>query len=203
MLRVSLRCPSIPRKRGMEPAQDRVLCASETKVAHGRATLVGTIKRRSRPISRVLSWTAIHLGNASPHPSSDLPGSSTGRALSVTLVKEHRTASLFGLAPSGVCPATAVASSAVRSYRTISPLPVISEELTGGIFSVALSVGFHPPGVTWHPALWSPDFPPTFFRRSATAWPTPAPGDHEARRARTQINSYFENLNRPAWTTRI
>jgi len=31
---------------------------------------------------------------------------------------------------------------------------------TGGIFSVALSVGSRLPGVTWHPALWSPDFPP-------------------------------------------
>ncbi len=31
---------------------------------------------------------------------------------------------------------------------------------TGGIFSVALSVGSRPPGITWHPALWSPDFPP-------------------------------------------
>jgi len=30
----------------------------------------------------------------------------------------------------------------------------------GGMFSVALSVGSRPPGVTWHPALWSPDFPP-------------------------------------------
>src|SRR5690606_8721413 len=30
----------------------------------------------------------------------------------------------------------------------------------GGIFSVALSVGSRPPGVTWHPAQWSPDFPP-------------------------------------------
>ena len=30
----------------------------------------------------------------------------------------------------------------------------------GGIFSVALSVDSRPPGVTWHPALWSPDFPP-------------------------------------------
>ncbi len=30
---------------------------------------------------------------------------------------------LFGLAPGGVYPATAVASSAVRSYRTFSPLP--------------------------------------------------------------------------------
>jgi len=31
--------------------------------------------------------------------------------------------SLFGLAPGGVFPATYVAISAVRSYRTISPLP--------------------------------------------------------------------------------
>jgi hypothetical protein len=30
---------------------------------------------------------------------------------------------LFGLAPGGVCPATPVARRAVRSYRTISPLP--------------------------------------------------------------------------------
>jgi hypothetical protein len=49
-----------------------------------------------------------------------------------------------------------VATRAVRSYRTISPLP--SEE--GGIFSVALSVGSRPPGVTWHPSRRSPDFPP-------------------------------------------
>ena len=37
----------------------------------------------------------------------------------------HRSAaSLFGLAPGGVCRAGAVASAAVRSYRTVSPLPV-------------------------------------------------------------------------------
>ena len=30
----------------------------------------------------------------------------------------------------------------------------------GGIFSVALSVDSRLPGVTWHSALWSPDFPP-------------------------------------------
>ena len=30
----------------------------------------------------------------------------------------------------------------------------------GGLLSAALSVGSRPPGVTWHPALWSPDFPP-------------------------------------------
>ncbi len=67
---------------------------------------------------------------------------------------------LFGLAPSGVFPATTVTNRAVRSYRTISPLPVCRLAITGGIFSVALSVGLRLPGVTWHSVLRSPDFPP-------------------------------------------
>ena len=60
---------------------------------------------------------------------------------------------------------------AVRSYRTISPLPTKA----GGLFSAALSVGFHPPGVTWHSVLWSPDFPPQIILKlsGAIAWPTP------------------------------
>jgi len=65
---------------------------------------------------------------------------------------------LFGLAPGGVFPAADVATDAVRSYRTISPLPALAR--LGGIFSVALSVGSRLPGVTWRHALWSPDFPP-------------------------------------------
>jgi len=69
-------------------------------------------------------------------------------------------ASLFGLAPSGVYHAAAVASSAVRSYRTISTLPAVTDCL-GGIFSAALAVGSLRPGVTWHSALRSPDFPPS------------------------------------------
>src|SRR5512146_1417908 len=40
----------------------------------------------------------------------------------------------------------------------------------GGLLSVALSVGSRRPGVTWHSALWSPDFP-----RNACA-----PRDHPA-----------------------
>ncbi len=35
-------------------------------------------EKGSRPISRVLSWTTIHLGRASPRASSDLPGNSCG-----------------------------------------------------------------------------------------------------------------------------
>lgn len=49
-------------------------------------------KKASSPISRVLSWTVIHLGPASPRASSNLPESSAGHAIGL----------LFGLAPGGV-----------------------------------------------------------------------------------------------------
>ncbi len=51
-----------------------------------------------------------------------------------------------------------VTSRAVRSYRTLSPLPDPLAWAIGGLLSVALVVGF--PGRYRHPALWSPDFPP-------------------------------------------
>jgi hypothetical protein len=73
----------------------------------------------SRPVSRVLSWTVIYLGTASPQCSSNLPGS----LMRAAWRKRTYIGSLFDLAPSGVCPATDVATSAVRSYRTISTLP--------------------------------------------------------------------------------
>src|SRR5215472_17786411 len=64
------------------------------------------------------------------------------------------TPSLFGFAPGGVCRAACVAASAVRSYRTVSPLPrrlpVLPEGeqgRRGGLFSVALSLGSPPPDV--------------------------------------------------------
>ncbi len=57
-------------------------------------------------------------------------------------------APLFGLALGGVSLATPVTSCAVRSYRTLSPLPKLKN--LGGLLSVALSMDSHPPGVTWH-----------------------------------------------------
>ncbi len=65
---------------------------------------------------------------------------------------------LFGLAPGGVYPAVAVADDAVRSYRTLSPLPRLK---TGGLLSVALSLGSPPPAINRHrvsmePGLSSP-----------------------------------------------
>ena len=61
---------------------------------------------------------------------------------------------LFGLAPGGVCPATPVTRHAVRSYRTISPLPTL--KTIGGIFSVALSLRLPPPGIIRHLVFMEP-----------------------------------------------
>ena len=50
-------------------------------------------RKKSRPVSRVLSGTVIPLGRTSPSGSSDLPGNDAGRAI----------VPLFDLAPGGVC----------------------------------------------------------------------------------------------------
>jgi len=67
---------------------------------------------------------------------------------------------LLGLAPGGVYPASLVTQTAVRSYRTISPLPRPLATAIGGFFSVALSRSSRTVDVIHHRALGSPDFPP-------------------------------------------
>jgi len=109
-------------------------CSQPAALSCGAASAPGNMARqrlkRSRPLSRVLSWTVIPLAYASPRSSSDLPGSPCGPH--VAAVKP--LASLFGLAPGGVCRAVGVATRAVRSYRTISPLPAPLSRHLGGIF---------------------------------------------------------------------
>ena len=68
------------------------------------------------PLPRVM---AIHLGRPLPDASSDLPE----RRPKDRPVRRTGRALLHGLAPGGVCPATTVTDGAVRSYRTLSPLP--------------------------------------------------------------------------------
>ncbi len=135
----------------------------------------GRIMWVARGISRVLS-----AASALPHgsgvsgegsflwdtallpASSSLPGTQMARAT---------PRPLFGLAPSGVCHATSVTSGPVRSYRTLSPLPVRparTRAAIGGLLSAALSVASRRPGVTRHPALWSSDFPPATLERAAS-----------------------------------
>jgi hypothetical protein len=93
---------------------------------------------------------------------------------------------LFGLAPRGVCRASAVANGAVGSYPTISPLPDVSALVgrargfprtchRGGTHRRSIFCGtvrsrmkcrakarryIQPPGVTRRVTLRSPDFPP-------------------------------------------
>jgi hypothetical protein len=63
-------CPVRPRNggRGRAPRWDEVGQTARSGPIPGK-------KGGSRPISRVLSWTTIHLGRTSPCASSDLPGS--------------------------------------------------------------------------------------------------------------------------------
>jgi len=62
----------------------------------------------------------IHLGRSSPNASRDRP---ERRREGPPGARIARLPLLLGLAPGGVFPAVAVAGGAVRSYRTISPLP--------------------------------------------------------------------------------
>ncbi len=117
----------------------------------------GGEKVGSRPISRILSRTVIPLGRLSPVGSSNLPASSAG----------HAIGRLFGLAPGGVCRAIACCQGrgallphhftlTCDRFRSVAR----TDKPHRRYLSVALSIGSRRPGVTWHPALWSPDFPP-------------------------------------------
>ena len=101
---------------------------------------------------------AIPLGRLSPSASRDRPG---WRCEDASGLDRHLAGqpSLLGLAPGGVCPATAVAGGAVRSYRTISPLPRRPKASVGGVFLWHCPWGRprRPLAGTVFP--WSPDFP--------------------------------------------
>src|SRR3954469_20546920 len=107
---------------------------------------------------------AIHLGRSSPNASRDRPERRRERP-----ARQHECCLplLLGLAPGGVCPAAPVAGSAVRSYRTISPLPPMPshaappqgrrlDKWARRCVSVALSLELPPPGVTRHRASVEP-----------------------------------------------
>ncbi len=115
----------------------------------------------------------IRLGRPLPDASRDPP---EGRCENPSAARNRRPF-LFGLAPGGVYPAAPVARGAVRSYRTLSPLPGFAEASPGGLLSVALSLGSPPPGVTRHrvsvePGLSSPcRFPRSKARSSSRLTP--------------------------------
>ena len=78
---------------------------------------------------------------------------------------ESRSAPLFGLAPGDACRAVCVATNAVGSYPTVSPLPDPAIKATFGgrpsaVCSLLRLCRIAPPGRYPAPCPWSPDFPP-------------------------------------------
>ena len=121
-----------------------------------------------RPVSRVLSnpcgpgrpfvWDAPY---SAPHATN--PGDGARTPLR-HLLSQDRRPPLFGLAPGGVYPAAPVAGGAVRSCRTVSPLPAGPQVRLGSVRAVCFLWHF-PWGRPRRPLTgtvfpWSPDFPP-------------------------------------------
>src|SRR5271166_723250 len=78
-----------------------------------------------------------------------------------------RASLLFGFAPGGACRAADVAAGAVRSYRTLSPLP--RRTLLGRVRAVCF-LWRYPWGrprrtLSGAASVWSPDFPPLREKR--------------------------------------
>lgn len=128
------------------------------------------VERACRPdsVSRFPGPTVIPLGARLPVRSSHLPARSGGPPCPA----QSRVACLFGVAPGGVWRAVRVATNAVSSYLTVSPLPGkpqpgLHRPATSHRRSV-LCATFRRLGsfdllrlaVDQHPALRSPDLPP-------------------------------------------
>jgi len=145
--------------------------------------------RAQRERRATFSRERLKVAEPADKPGSVVDSHSSGRSVTATLEQPTRTrrgprhgvpiwpCSRWGL------PCRPVARLAVRSYRTISPLPRAPRGAVRRYLSVALSVGSRRPGVTWHRALWSPDFPRHPRKGDATAWPTPPPASYRLPRS--------------------
>ena len=122
-------------------------------------------ERQSRPISRILCMrAALRLRTRGSHSSrraiADALELPTRRRDGGPALHPKMRACLFGIAPGGGYRAVYVAADAVRSYRTVSPLPDPGfRRAIGGLLSVALFRVSPRMAVSHHPARWSPDFP--------------------------------------------
>ena len=105
---------SVPRGSSVGSAVEIRPCRRYLIVATPKNVAFGCKLPDYKPVSVPLRAAVIHLGRTLLTGSSDLPGSRAGRAAPPPL---------FGLAPRGVFPAGRITPAAVRSYRTISPLP--------------------------------------------------------------------------------
>ena len=146
-LGVEQNLPALPCGDSGRPCRSRM----QTPIVSAKCPDRSNARRSvSRVLSHLATGMAIHLGRSLPNASRDRPErrreSPPGTVLRPCLPL------LLGLAPGGVFPAIAITGDAVRSYRTISPLP----RLRGGgwrCVSVALSLGSPPPAVNRHRAF--------------------------------------------------
>jgi len=123
--------------------------------------------RLSRPVSRVLSWAIISLGERLPVRSSNRPEGQTGpnrpgrrkfpSGAPLCLVLLPAGFTLPAWSPRPRCALTAP----FHPYQKTSRCRL---EHPGGLFSVALSRSLQTVGVTHHGVLWSPDFPRSVAR---------------------------------------
>ena len=129
--------------------------------------LVSMVKSGSRPISRVLSWTIIHLGPPSPAASSNLPESAAGRGI----------AFLCGLAPGGVYHAAAcchLRGALLPHHFTLTPCPALA--VAGRYLFCCTFRRLTPPRNYLAPCPMEPGLSSpfrTYARNKAIAWPTP------------------------------
>jgi hypothetical protein len=114
-------------RRSREAVEPAISCARSRepgRLAHAGARNRSS-KCRSRSVSRILS-PAERTRPGNGHSSSPAITDGIKRPTRRHGAGRPHNASLFGLAPCGVLPATHVAAGAVRSYRTFSPLPLDS-----------------------------------------------------------------------------
>src|SRR5215469_2665654 len=113
---------------------------------------------------------AIPLGRSSPSASCDRPERRREDSPGILGSLRRCLPLLLGLAPGGVFPAAAVAGGAVRSYRTISPLPPARHagDRLAVYFLWHFPWGRPRRGLPGTVPPWSPDFPlPAHPRRAA------------------------------------
>jgi len=115
----------------------------------------------SRPVSRVLSGgSPLRDGHSSGTPIAgrlEQPTRAAGLETDLGGAFKRARPPLFGLAPGGVCRAADVAAGAVRSYRTLSPLPGQAQAVCF-LWHFPWGRPRRPLAATVSP--WSPDFPP-------------------------------------------
>jgi hypothetical protein len=172
------------RRKRMKPCKPARFQSASAPLKKRPRPMVGANGGGCKPSSvRPLSGRmVICLGWLSPATSSSLPAA-TPRSLTLpqgwsVWVTPRR---LFGLAPTGGCHAVAVASDAVGSYPTFSPLPRVAfsprglSSTTRRFVFCGPSVACRRPGVTWQSTRWSSDFPrwPHDHRDHHTTSPPP------------------------------